>query len=231
MDHAPSLTGQIPLFGAVASWVILAWSTRIKTERDDVEETHYHIPIEVIMIVGCLTGALVYGLSFYMTGVPLLYFSGILVLLLAQATIDFLYKEIALEWVGVSLLLHVAYISYEGSYTHHMLGYLLVVFVFMLLCSLFAGLGVGDTLLLTANSILFYPGTFDRPLFTYVIGLRWFFLVFAIPQVFIWLYFAYKKRQDTAQDETAIKQTTVPFIPFYTASFVLWLFGMVTGLL
>lgn len=226
MDHITSLVGQIPVFGIVATWFVLAGSTRIKTERADLPETHYQISKEAFMLVGCLAGALVYGLSFYVTGVPLLYFSSILVLLLAQATIDFRYKEIALEWVGVSLLLHIAYIIYEGSYSHHMLGYLGVVFVFMLLCSLFAGLGVGDTLLLTVNSILFYPGTFDRPLFTYVIGLRWFFLVFAIPQVFVWLYFAYKKRRDQTADH---KQTTLPFIPFYTASFIVWLFGMLTG--
>lgn len=231
MDHSPSLAGQIPLFGALAAWLILAWSTRIKTERKDVPETHYRIPIEAFMLVGCLTGALIYGLSVYVTGIPLMYFSGIIVLLLAQATIDFLYKEIALEWVGVSLLLHIAYIVYERSYSPHMLGYMGMVFTLMILCSLFAGLGVGDTLLLTVNSILFYPGTFERVIFTYIIGLRWFFLVFALPQVFVWLYLAYKKRQDKREPLVEHKHVTIPFIPFYATSFVLWLFGMVTQLL
>lgn len=214
----------IPLLGCVVTWLVLYVSTHLKTEREDVPETHYQIPLKAFLLVGGLTSALIYGLSFYVTGVPLLYFSGILVLLLAQATIDFRYKEIALEWIGVSLILHVAYIIYERSYSHHMLGYVLIVFLFLLMCSLFAGLGVGDTLLLTAHSILFYPGTFDRAVFSYIIGLRWFFLVFAIPQVFIWLYFAYRKRRGKAQT-----QDTLPFIPFYTTSFVVWLFGMVTG--
>jgi len=227
MEHLLSLTHQMPLFGCLASWIILAWSTRIKTEREDLPETHYIIPIRAFMLIGCLTSILVYGLSFYITGIPLLYFSGILILLLAQATIDFFYKEIALEWIGLSLLLHGAYVIYEGSYSHHMLGYMAMIFVLMIACSLFAGLGVGDTLLLTANSILFYPGTFNRVIFTYVIGLRWFFLVFAIPQLFVWVSFAYRKRRGKAPSDTK-KPMTVPFIPFYTGSFIIWLFGMVS---
>lgn len=226
---SPSIWNQMPLFGCLASWIILAWSTRIKTERKDVPETHYQIPLHAFMVTGGLAGALIYGLSLSLTGIPLLYFSSILVLLLAQATIDFLYKEIALEWIALSLVIHIAYIRYEGSYSHHMLGFMFMIFVLMLLCSIFAGLGVGDTLLLTANSILFYPGTFNRIMFTYVIGFRWFFLVFAIPQVLVWMYFSYKKRKETrpSKAEQSDKPMTLPFIPFYTVSFVIWLFGMI----
>lgn len=220
-----SIWYQIPLFGCLMSWIILALSTRIKTERKDVPETHYQFPLHVFIIVGLLSGVLIYGLSRYLTGIPLLYFSSILIIMLAQATIDFLYKEIALEWIALSLVVHMAYIHYDGSYSHHMLVFMFMIFVFMLLCSIFAGLGVGDTLLFTANSILFYPGTFNRIMFTYLIGFRWFFLVFAIPQVFVWMYFSYKKRKGTLPKE-GTKHMTLPFIPFYTASFVIWLFGM-----
>lgn len=228
MEITSSIWNQMPLFGCLMSWVILALSTRIKTERKDVSETHYQFPLHAFMIVGFLSGALIYGLTLYLTGIPLLYFSSILVLLLVQATIDFFYKEIALEWIALSLVVHMAYIIYEGSYSHHMLGFMFMIFVLMLLCSIFAGLGVGDTLLLTANSILFYPGTYQRIVFTYLIGLRWFFLVFAIPQVLVWLYFSYKKRKGTlpSKNEQSGKPVTLPFIPFYTVSFVIWLFGM-----
>lgn len=229
MEITPSIWNQMPLFGCLMSWIILALSTRIKTERKDVSETHYQFPLHAFMIVGFLSGLLIYGLTLYLTGIPLLYFSSILVLLLVQATIDFFYKEIALEWIALSLVVHMAYIIYEGSYSHHMLGFMFMIFVLMLLCSIFAGLGVGDTLLLTANSILFYPGTYQRIVFTYLIGLRWFFLVFAIPQVLVWLYFSYKKRKGTLQskDDPSGKPVTLPFIPFYTVSFVIWLCGMV----
>lgn len=225
MEITSSIWNQMPLFGCLMSWIILARSTRIKTERKDVSETHYQFPLHAFMIVGFLSGLLIYGLTLYLTGIPLLYFSSILILMLAQATIDFFYKEIALEWIALSLVVHMAYIIYEGSYSHHMLGFMFMIFVFMLLCSIFAGLGVGDTLLLTANSILFYPGTYQRIVFTYLIGLRWFFLVFAIPQMFVWLYFSYKKRKGTLPKE-GTKHMTLPFIPFYTVSFVIWLFGM-----
>ena len=229
MEIIASIGNQMPLFGGLASWIILALSTRIKTERKDVSETRYQFPLHAFMIVGFLSGLLIYGLTRYLTGIPLLYFSSILVIMLVQATINFFYKEIAMEWVALSLVVHITLIDYEGSYSHHMLGFMLMIFVFMLLCAIFAGLGVGDTLLLTVNSILFYPGTYQQIVSTYVIGFRRFFLVFAIPQVLVWLYFSYKDRKGTSPNkvEQSGKPTTLPFIPLYTVSFVIWLFGRV----
>lgn len=207
-------------------WIILYLSTRIRTERNDRIETHYIIPYRAFLIVGVLTGLVTYALTHMLSGVPLAYMSSLLILLFTQATIDYRYKEIALEWVGLTVLINMAYVWYEQSYSHHMLGFVFVVFAFMILCSVLAGLGVGDTLLLTGLSLVFYPGTFERVIWTYLIGLRWFFLVFAIPQVLIWVYLAYRRAR---KQPTDIKQMTIPFIPFYTVSFLMWLFGLLTG--
>lgn len=220
MDHA-SVASNIPFFGMMMSWILLLCSTFIKTERDDIEDTHYRFSLSVFLFTGGLAGAVIYGLSFALSGLSFFYISSIALIFLIQAVIDAHYKEIALEWVAVALLIHIGYIWFSGGASLSLLLFVVGIGLGLGLCSLFLPFGLGDSLVLTVNSILFFPLHS-----THWVGALWavqmFLIVLCLAQCVILLYAGFRYVKDKRTKVNRVDKR-IPFIPAYTVALYGWL--------